>query len=148
MWHFLWFLIRVCFSVPTVSSGCSQQTGSEWRQPWKTVISLLAEWDTKILKLPLFPMLLFSCFALSLNLLPFVSLLLYFRLSLLSVSCLSPSSFIFSIHPSFSLLTIQLILYSPKTAADCCFPRLFGVLFSGCLHDLPLRTDFALVVMK
>lgn len=45
-------------------------------------------------------------------------------------------------------LSIELILYSPETAADCCFAHLFGVLFSGCLHDFPLRTDLALVVMK
>ncbi len=51
VWVFLWLLIRVCFCVPAVSSGCSQPTGSEWKRPWKTVTSHLAEWDTKILKL-------------------------------------------------------------------------------------------------
>lgn len=145
VWHFQGLLIRVCFCVPAVSSGCSRQTGSEWRRPWKTVTSLLAEWDTKTLKLPSFfchavssclPLCLWTCC-------PFFSATLsYLHLRALS----SPSSS--SIHPSVCPLTVRLVLYSPETAADWCFAHLCGVVFSGCLHDFPLRTDLALVVMK
>lgn len=74
---------------------------------------------------------------------------------LLSYSFLSPSPssfffllFFFFIHPSVCPLTVRLVLYSPETAADWCFAHLCGVVFSGCLHDFPLRTDLALVVMK
>lgn len=52
-----------------------------------------------------------------------------------------------SIHASIHH-AVQLILYSPETASDCCFAYLFGVLFSGCLHDFLLRTDLASVAMK
>lgn len=145
VWHFQGLLIRVCFCVPAVSSGCSRQTGSEWRRPWKTVTSLLAEWDTKTLKLPSFfchavssclPLCLWTCC-------PFFSA----TLSYLHLRALSSSSSS-SIHPSVCPLTVQLVLYSPETAADWCFAHLCGVVFSGCLHDFPLRTDLALVVMK
>lgn len=147
VWHFQGLLIRVCFCVPAVSSGCSRQTGSEWRRPWKTVTSLLAEWDTKTLKLPSFfchavssclPLCLWTCC-------PFFSATLsYLHLRALSSSSSSSSSIQSSVCP----LTIRLVLYSPETAADWCFAHLCGVVFSGCLHDFPLRTDLALVVMK
>lgn len=105
VWHrgSVWELLHVCvcvvfsvisykgvfFCVPTVSSGFSRLTGNEWRQRWKTVTSLLAEWDTKILKSPSFFFLFTTTVSshfllLSVDLLPFVSLLLYLTSPLLS----------------------------------------------------------------
>lgn len=50
--------------------------------------------------------------------------------------------------PLFLISVSELfLLLHPSITPDCCSVHLFGVLFSGCVHGLPLRTDVAVVVM-
>lgn len=107
---------NVCVCVSTVSSGYSQQTGSEWRQPWKTATSPVAEWDSPSKR---------RCSSFSLNLLlqylcPAISVAA--PLSLLQPYIRAPPLSSFSIP-----LKQQLI--APLICLVC--------LFSGCLRELP-----------
>lgn len=127
-----------CFlCAPAVSSGCSQPTGSVWRQPWKTVTSLLAEWDTENTESPQLFFSVVSLFALCL----WTGVNLCYSLFLPPFIFLTPP-------PIYSVIChsdIQPVPSPHETVADCWFTHQFRVAFSACLHRFPQKTNPALL---